>query len=288
MAETKIQWAHYTFNPWLGCSKVSPACANCYAEAWAKRSGLVKWGVDAERRRTSESNWREPLKWNREAKNAGERRRVFCASLADVFEDREELAPWRDDLFELIGETTNLDWLLLTKRPENLDGMLPWTSDHLGEYRERYWPQVWIGTTIENQEQADNRLPHLLGIPAAVRFLSVEPLLGPIDLDGRSDPKRVGVQHWDYFKMAKHPIDWIIIGGESGPNARPMNTDNLISLRDQCLSARVPVFIKQMGDRVAAKFGCRDPKGGDPSEWPAEYRIRQFPDVAAINGGSDE
>src|ERR1051326_4190826 len=118
--DSKIEWTDHTFNPWTGCTKVSPACANCYAEAWAKRTNIVKWGPNAERRRTSESNWRQPLIWDCDAAKAGERKRVFCASLADVFEDRPELEPWRRDLMRLILSTHNLDWLLLTKRPENI------------------------------------------------------------------------------------------------------------------------------------------------------------------------
>lgn len=269
-ATTKIEWCHATFNPWVGCSKVSPACTNCYAEAWAKRSGLVKWGDHAERRRTSASNWRQPLKWDKEAKAAGERRRVFCASLADVFEDREELIPWRDNLYDLIRATPNLDWLVLTKRPEHVRRMLPvnWLSEPQ--------PNVWIGTTVENQEYADKRIPELLKIPAAVRFLSVEPLLGPIDL--RLIVHFLGGSH--AVKDIAGDLHWVIVGGESGPNARPMHSDHLISLRDQCIAVGVPVFIKQMGNQLAKKFGCRDPKGGDISDWPAEYRIRQFPEAA--------
>lgn len=130
-ANSKIEWTDHTFNPWLGCSKISPSCAHCYAEGWAKRSGLVKWG-DHPRRRTSAANWREPLKWNRAAEAAGERRRVFCASLADVFEDREELKPWRYDLWRLIEATPSLDWLLLTKRPENCLAFVPGCSASRG------------------------------------------------------------------------------------------------------------------------------------------------------------
>ena len=116
---TKIEWAHHTFNPWVGCTKVSPACDNCYAEGWAKRSGMVQWGPHAERRRTSEGNWRQPLKWNAEAERLGVRYRVFCSSLADVF-DNAVPVQWRIELMKLICETRHLDWLLLTKRPQNV------------------------------------------------------------------------------------------------------------------------------------------------------------------------
>ena len=297
MAETKIEWADFTFNPWVGCSKVSLACAHCYAEGWAKRSGLVEWGNSAKRRRTSEANWRKPLTWNKEAKKAGERWSVFCASLADVFEDREELEPWREELFELIEQTPNLNWLLLTKRPENLERMLPWTAAHAGEYRERYWPHVWIGVTVENQEMADKRIPALLNVPAAVRFLSVEPLLGPI---------QIGVSFiggsfalYDYGVPGSR-FHWVIVGGESGPNSRPMQREWVDSLVEQCGAAGVPVFVKQLGAafsdpengiagrslKVPADAGLlisrrlADPKGGNMDEWPAGLGIRQFPVTA--------
>lgn len=288
MAEnTKIQWTDHTFNPWLGCTKISPACAHCYAEGWAKRSGLVKWG-DHLRRRTSAANWREPLKWNCAAEKAGERRRVFCASLADVFEDREELKPWRYDLFRLIEQTPNLDWLLLTKRPENCLAFVPWMFG-------APWPNVWLGATVEDQSYADERIPWLLSCSAVVHFLSCEPLLESVRLDrlGPDGGPYAGLNALTGEQRGPHEepgfstwlegkIDWVIVGGESGPNARPMNTDHLIALRDQCVNAGTPVFVKQMGSVVARKFGCRDAHGGDPAEWPAEYRIRQFPVITEV------
>lgn len=278
--KTKIEWADYTFNPWLGCSKVSPACKNCYAESWAKRSGLVGWGDQAKRRRTSEANWREPLKWNREAAKAGERLRVFCASLADVFEDRPELCAWRYELFCLIRDTPALTWMLLTKRPENITRL--WPADWVGPDDE-WWPNLWLGTTVENQEQADNRIPELLKIPAAVRFLSCEPLLGPVDLT------RIPTGHWAYghvdvmsgylcgdepdemcdwdadpngwvrkpageWDRGEHGIDWVIVGGESGANARPMHPDWARSLRDQTRAAGVAFHFKQWGQWAEEMF----------------------------------
>ena len=175
MAENSaIEWTHHTFNPVLGCQKVGPGCDHCYAEGWAKRSGLVTWGPGETRRVTSDAYWRQPLKWDREAKAAGERRRVFCASLADVFDNA-----WpdgvRDRLWALIKATPNLDWMLLTKRPGNIAKMLP--DDWGGGYR-----NVWLGCTVVNQEEADRDIPKLLAVPAAVRFLSMEPLLGPVEI----------------------------------------------------------------------------------------------------------
>lgn len=174
-AETKIEWCDHTFNPWIGCTKVSPGCANCYAAVntftRAQRAhGRELWGPDAARHVTSEAKWREPIRWDAAAKAAGIRRRVFCASMADVFEDRPDLAEPRARLAYVIGKTPNLDWLLLTKRPENIARL--WITDVVP-------PNVWLGTTVEDQERADERIPHLLAVPAAVRFLSVEPLLSP-------------------------------------------------------------------------------------------------------------
>ena len=185
MAEnTKIEWADHTFNSWIGCTAVSPACDHCYAEGWAKRSGHVQWGPHGERRRTSEANWRLPIKWNAEAAKSGKRARVFCASLADVFDNHRSIEDsWRRDLFSLIRGTPHLDWLLLTKRPQNIVKMLP--KDGLVHPSSSWgngWPNVWLGTTVENQAEADRRIPHLLAVPAKVHFLSCEPLLGPVDL----------------------------------------------------------------------------------------------------------
>lgn len=222
-----IEWTHHTFNPWWGCVKLSPACKHCYAQSWAQRLGLDLWGDDVPRRFFGENHWREPLRWNREAEASGERKRVFCASMADVFEDREDLAPWRDRLWELIEATPSLDWLLLTKRPECISRMVPWS---------RTWPKnVWLGTTAENQEQADLRIPYLVSFPAKVRFVSCEPLLGSLDLS-----------RWLKTKNKKG-INWVIAGGESGAKARPMNPAWAENLRDQCLAAKVPFHFKQWG-----------------------------------------
>jgi protein gp37 len=176
---SKIEWTDHTFNPWVGCTKISPACANCYAEGWAKRTGHADLWT-GERRRTSAENWRQPLKWNKEAAASGIRRKVFCASLADVF-DNQVPVRWRDDLWHYIAMTPYLDWLLLTKRPQNIAKMLPTKAAGHPEWGDG-WPNVWLGTTVENQTEADRRIPDLLSTPAAVRFLSCEPLLGPVDI----------------------------------------------------------------------------------------------------------
>lgn len=240
MAEnSKIEWTDHTFNPWVGCTKISPACDHCYAEGWAKRTGgAALWR--GERRRTTEANWRQPLKWNREAEASGIRRKVFCASLADVF-DNQVPAEWRADLWRLIDETPGIDWLLLTKRPQNIVKMMPavWI-----------WPpsamprNIWLGTTVENQAEAERRIPELLTAPAAVRFLSCEPLLGPIDLPlAYLNPVH---DFANLFGGAR--VDWVICGGESGPEARPTHPDWARSLRDQCAAESVPFFFKQWGE----------------------------------------
>lgn len=245
---SKIEWTDHTFNPWTGCTKVSPACANCYAEAWAKRTGIVKWGDSAERRRTSDANWRQPLIWDREAAAAGEIRRVFCASLADVGEDRPELKPWRKELMQLVMRTRNLFWLFLTKRPENMPRLLGeaargmhWnTRNHLG-----------IGTTVESKDYV-RRIDYLMHCRpwASVLFLSCEPLLSEIDLF----PWLHAVDETAGFDY-NMGIDWVIAGGESGPRARPSHPDWFRSLRDQCVEAGVPFHFKQWGEFAAFPHG---------------------------------
>lgn len=251
-ANTKIEWAHHTFNPWMGCSKVSEGCKNCYAEEMMDhRYGKAKWGPDGTRPVTSDANWKLPKKWDKEAEKAGERHRVFCASLADVFEDREDLVAPRHRLMDLIYLTPHLDWLLLTKRPD----IAYWWSEK--------WPlrtNVWLGTSVENQKAADERIPWLLRTKSTKRFLSVEPLLGPIefsDVSRRVDAVSVLGQR------AVSGIDWVIVGGESGKkNVRPMKAEWPKSLRDQCQALNIPFFFKQWGEY------------GDPAVYPgAMYPI---------------
>lgn len=240
---TAIEWTHHTFNPWTGCTKVSPACDHCYAEAWSKRSGLVEWGAGKPRRMTSASNWREPVKWNAAAGALGIRERVFCASLADVF-DAEVPDEWRDKLFALIDATPHLDWQLLTKRPKV-------AHDYLSGRDVR--PNVWLGTTVENQAMADARIPWLLRAPAKVRFLSVEPLLGPVDLWGARYQRRPG-ECVSAFAWGDG-VTWVIVGGESGPHHRPMDPKWATAIRDECAAAGAAFFFKQWG-------GARPKSGG--------------------------
>lgn len=235
-----IEWTDHTFNPWIGCTKVSPACDHCYAESWAKRSGLVTWG--GARRRTSAATWRLPLKIHAAIPD-GQRQRIFCASLADVF-DNEVPDEWRHDLFELIRQTPRLDWLLLTKRIGNAKRyLIPSAMD--GAYN------IWVGATVVNQEEADRDIPKLLEVPARVRFLSCEPLLGPIDLQNIKYGS--GLDGWlSAFNEGAWPalgrVHWVIAGGESGGHARPIDPAWAFSLRDQCRDGGAAFFFKQWGE----------------------------------------
>lgn len=255
MAEnSKIEWTDHTFNPWVGCQEVSAACDHCYARVMNERWGWVNgWGPHGERKRTSEENWRKPLRWSRAARRSGKRSRVFCASLADVFDNRVP-PEWRADLWAMIKETPELDWLMLTKRPENVGGMLPidwdWASG---------WPNVWLGTTCEDQVQYRRRWRALQGVPAVARFISYEPALGQIDL-----------QCWAEDEYQMHIYQkphWVICGGESGSGARDMPQDWARSMRDQCAEHGIAFFMKQMTGRKPI---------------PNDLMVRQFPIVAAM------
>lgn len=301
MAQTTIEWTAtrsndgsvipgYTFNHVRGCTKVSDGCKFCYADTLSKRNPgvLGVWGPKGTRVVAAESYWRQPIRWNADAAAAGERRKVFCASLADVFEGPETMPreSWepvqqaRARLWALIEQTPALDWLLLTKRPHNAAALAP-------EAWEEAWPDnAWLGTSIENQAAATVRIPHLLKVPARIRFLSCEPLLGPVDLapwigsmycsacsyrgeevgpneDERGDPDcpRCGADEWHFTAAEWHggldddsrrPLHWIIAGGESGPQARPAHPDWFRSLRDQCAAAGVAFHFKQHGEYVHA------------------------------------
>ena len=254
-ADSKIEWTHHTFNPWRGCAKVSPGCAHCYAEAMAKRTGIHgTWGPEGERVVSSDAYWAQPLRWDRAAAKAGERRRVFCASMADVFEARDDLHEPRSRLFSLILATPHLDWLLLTKRPENVEIIAP------ESWMDGFPKNVWLGTTVEDQQRADERIPHLLAVPAAVRFLSVEPLLGPVDIEPYLPHGCRGCNHpgnllpaWNEHGRCSEcdgtgqepAIDWVIVGGESGPGARPCDVAWIRDVVRQCREAGVAVFLKQ-------------------------------------------
>lgn len=279
MEGSKIEWCDHTFNPWVGCTKVSPGCAHCYAEAMNKRFKGGNWGPGAPRRRTSEANWRKPVQWNKTAEkqqqlpipeNGGRfrRPRVFCASMADWL-DEEVPIDWLADLLALIRKTPHLDWLLLTKRPEKWDdrigevlcGLTGDAYDWLWDWIAAEPPHnVWIGTTVEDQARADERIPELLKIPAPVRFLSCEPLLGPLDLYENQD---------GFYGSIPDGIHWVICGGESGPGCRPMEKAWAASLRLDCRGAAVPFFMKQLGGHPDKRHAWED--------LPLSLQVRQFP-----------
>jgi protein gp37 len=242
--DTKIEWTDHTFNPWIGCQKVSPGCDHCYAEAMMDhRYHRVQWGPHSERQRTTPDYWRQPLRWNAAAdrfeRECGHRQRVFCASLADVF-DNSVSSEWRHDLWDRIKQTPRLDWMILSKRPQNIVRMLPtcWGDG---------WCHVWLGVTCENQEEYDRRWPLLARIPTIVRFISYEPALTPLQLDA-----------WQGVLP-----DWVICGGESGSTgARMMDPAWARLMRDQCADAGISFFMKQM-------------TGKKPI--PTDLMVRQYP-----------
>lgn len=264
---TNIEWCDSTFNPWIGCTRVSPACDDCYAaRSTPARTLGVAWGPGEPRRRTSDANWKLPEQWQRQAAafraQHGRRRRVFCASLADVF-DNEVPDEWRVDLFKLIAATPDLDWLLVTKRIGNVARMLgDWQTVPL-------LPNIWLGITVVNQPEYDRDIGKLLRIPAAVRFLSLEPMLGPLDLGlmtyaEAAERSGGGI----VLTTRRRALDWVICGGESGPKARPMHPDWARSLRDQCAAAGVPFLFKQWGEWAeqddSGLPGVRTVREGDP------------------------
>lgn len=245
MGKTTIEWTAtyrddgtivpgYTFNPWWGCVKVSEGCKNCYAERDSNRWGFDIWGPQAGRRFFGEAHWHKPLTWNRKAEALGEQHRVFCASMCDLFEIHPDtgvnrkMDQERERLWGLIEGTPNLIWMLLTKRPENVTGIWPWDVVDLPS-------NVWLGTSIEsNGIYGYGRVFDLLSVHPrpSVLFLSIEPLIGPVD---------IGL-------TAAKLIDWVIVGGESGPNARPMHPDWARKLLSDCQRAKVPFFFKQWGE----------------------------------------
>lgn len=246
--DSKISWTHHTFNSWWGCTKESEGCSRCYAETWARRWGYDIWGPETDRRFFGDNHWNEPRRWDKRAGLRNVRERVFCGSMCDVFEDRRDLDIHRSRLWELIDNTPNLDWLLLTKRPKNITRLIPhhYWSEMFG------WPatNVRLGVTVEHQK-TEWRIADLLEIAGSTpTFLSLEPMLGPIDL-----------KHW-----IRH-VNHVIIGGESGPKRRPFDPDWARQVRDLCAEHEVPFYMKQM-DKVIPI--------------PNDLMIRQFPDDGKV------
>lgn len=259
---TKIEWTDFTFNPWWGCARVSPACRFCYADTTARRWGHQVWRRNGPRRMMSDAYWRGPARWNRAAEQAGQPAKVFCASMADVFEIHPvpeinaQLDAARHRLWELIEQTPWIIWQLLTKRPQNVTTLTPWSGA---------WPvNVWLGASVEDNRRAAERIDVLAAYGAATAFLSCEPLLEAVDLTP-----------W-LNRSGRRAFDWVITGGESGRRARPMRLDWARSIRDDCAAAEVPFFFKQAGEVLAREWGCASTKGGDPAEWPEPFP-REFP-----------
>ena len=247
--DTNIGWTDHTFNPWKGCTKVSEGCLHCYAEDWAKRFNQVTW--NAPPILTSKAKWREPKKWNKEL-GENETATVFCASLADIF-DQNAPNEWRDRVWDLIEATQKLTYLLLTKRPEAAVEQFPY---HL--------PNAWLGVTIENQKRLEERMPLIHECQAKHKFLSIEPLL-----------EKITLKHHDLSD-----IDWIIVGGESGSKARPFHLEWGSNLISECQELGIPVFMKQLGSNAywqGESFKTRSSHGDDISEFPSFLQVQNFP-----------
>ena len=243
MAESRIEWTRFTWNPWYGCTKVSPACDHCYAERWGRRTGLMtKWG--GPRRLASEATRDAPYKWNQLAAD-GQRFRVFTLSLGDFFDNRINAA-WRADAWDVIRHCQNLDWLILTKRPQNIFKMLP------PDWGGKGYPHVWLGATTENRLEATRRIRYLLRVPAPIHWVSAEPLLESLDLRNNLAP------------AGQLGINWVVGGGESGGKERQTDPDWFRDLRDQCQATGAAYFMKQMTKKAAI---------------PLDLLVRQYPQM---------
>ncbi len=264
---SSIEWTDHTFNPWTGCTRVSPGCQHCYAESWAKRSNIVGWGPKAPRRRTSAAAWKKPRQWNAEAAREGVRMKVFVASLADIFDDHASIEPeWRWDLWKLIHETPCLDWLMLTKRPENWPTFLP-VSEPSGAFA-----NLRLGVTIEDQARFNERGPVLqfaadIGWPT---FVSYEPALGPVDWSPALQPHAPA-------------IGWMIAGGEQGP--RPCHPAWIRSTEEQCRAAGVPFLLKQWGTWLVGEPSEEPDDDGNPYGLPLKFQDGETFDV--VSDGHD-
>jgi protein gp37 len=318
---TTISWTDHTFNCWWGCSKATgdPQCFNCYAEKWAKRCGYP-WGPSAERRMFKDAHWDSPLVWDKRAEKEGVRRRVFCGSMCDIFErhadehQNRRMRQARRRLFHLVERCRHMDWQFLTKRPGNVKRMVP------GSWLQGEWPgNVWLGVSAGTQAILEHRGRILMMLPAPIRFVSCEPLLEGLKIrNGRSmrwsvptrtDPSGRGIEYTDPGEDFI-PFDWIILGGESGPGARPYHVPWARSINAQCLKGRVAVFNKQKGAcptvdnaadakqftdlgaktetpgpripgtwarAVSTRIILADKAGRDPEQWPEDLRRREFP-----------
>lgn len=253
--DSKIEWTTHTFNPWWGCVEVSPACDHCYAREMDARFHIIgqrHWGKYEPRKFFGEKHWAQPLAWNRSAAKRGVRERVFCGSMCDVMEDRRDLGAPRGRLYGLVDTCCELDFLFLTKRPQNFRKLLP--ADWLSKPR----PNVWLLTTVESNEYRW-RIMELLRVPAVVHGISAEPLLGPLDIAEYLDFGYCGGGH----RTRDGRVTWAIVGGESGLNARPSHPDWIASLRDQCVKSGTAFFFKQWGTYAPITFDDRHGANGN-------------------------
>lgn len=282
--ETKIEWTDKTWNPWRGCTKVSPGCDRCYMFAEQRRYGKDPEVVT----RCGPQTFSAPLRWHRKLAE-GERRLVFTSSWTDFFhKDADE---WRDEAWDIIRRTPSLTYQILTKRPSLIESRLP------SDWGPNGYPNVWLVTSAENQEHADRRIPILLKVPAVVHGVSAEPMLGPIDFDRipracfdreaairrcMKGPAAMNRDQADAVIAPKSELDWIIVGGESQGGARPFDFAWARSVIAQCRVAGVACFVKQGGDRPlidGAPLKLTG-KGGDMSEWPEDVRVREYPEAS--------
>jgi protein gp37 len=277
---TRIAWADGTFNSWWGCTRITKACKNCYAEAQSRRFGESVWGDNAPRRFFGDKHWNEPIRWNRKAEKEGVQRRIFAGSMCDVFEDRRDLFFPRMRLFRLVEDTPFLTWMFCTKRPQNYHRLLP--ASWLGGPR----PNVWLLATASDQDEFDTAANELIRVPAMVRGISVEPMLGPISRAQQwmqrgwfrspcpAHTKRFELECVDCIRQPTQDlprINWVVVGGESGPGARPVQSSWVRALRDQCADTRTAFFFKQMGSR-----GHKG-KGAELTDIPEDLQIKEFP-----------
>jgi|AGTN01.3.fsa_nt_gi Bacteriophage protein gp37 len=265
--DSKIAWTHSTWNLIWGCEKISPGCVNCYADTLSSRYGFDVWGPGKKRRVFPEKHWREPLAWDRKAAKDGYRHRVFCSSMTDVFLDDPTVTTERAKLWPLIKETPNLDWLLLTKRSGRIADCLP------PDWGEGY-PNVWLGVSVESQPYT-SRIDDLLKVPAVVRFVSAEPLLGSLDLTPWLLPPCGGDVRSGHLCRLCHSwrcgLDWVIVGGESGAGFRPMDDKWVRDIRRQVEGAGMSFFFKQ---HAAFRSGTGEELDGEVvKNYPTPRRI---------------
>jgi len=293
---TTIAWTDETINPIVGCSRISAGCQNCYAASAAKSARLqqfpqyqkvANWNGTTE---FVENQLHKPYQWKKS-------KRIFLGSMTDLFHENTPFS-WLEEIMAMVEETPQHTYQILTKRPQRMIEFFDWYSalcsdESIGDIKWRMPDNIWLGVSCENQAMADKRIPLLLEIPAKVRFLSCEPLLEPLDLSKFlpiewSEIAEDWIESWPgvgSYNVNDYP-NWIIVGGESGTGARPCHVDWIRDIASQCQSAKVPVFVKQLGsnvisspyiDGVKSHYKLKDRKGADINEFPDDLRLQQFP-----------